>query len=195
MECIKDLCLAHQPEIIEFLQKLISTESYTGQEEEVAKCVEAKMIELGYDSIIKTEYGDIVGVLGSGDTAILFDSHMDTVVVNDRDQWTQDPFAGNVVDGKIWGRGTSDMKSAIAATVYAGYFAKKLGLIEGKTVYISASVMEEDFDFFALDNIIENLSKKPGAVVICEPSDRQIALGHRGRALLEIHTEGCCQPW
>ncbi|WP_068080560.1 YgeY family selenium metabolism-linked hydrolase [Polycladidibacter stylochi] len=190
MGSTKELCLAHQTDITEFLKKLISIESYTGQEEAVAKCVEEKMIALGYDSIIKTEYGDVVGVMGSGETAILFDSHMDTVVVNDRELWSQDPFAGNIVDGKIYGRGTSDMKSAIAATVYAGYFAKELGLLDNKTVYVSASVMEEDFDFFALDNVLENLPQKPDAVVICEPSDRQIALGHRGRALLEINTEG-----
>ncbi len=190
MKELKNLSLSYQSEIIDFLRKLISIESYTGQEGNLAKCIKEKMISLGYDNIIETEYGDIIGVMGQGETAILFDSHMDTVIVNDSELWSQDPFAGNVVDGKMYGRGTCDMKSAIAASIYAGFFAKKLNLLENKTVYVSTSVMEEDFDFFALDNIINTLPQKLDAVVICEPSDRQIALGHRGRALFEIHTKG-----
>lgn len=190
MEKLKNMCNDYEKEITDFLRQIINTQSYTGQEKDVALLVKQKMKELGYDNIIETEYGDIVGVLGDGDSVIQFDSHMDTVAVNDTELWQYNPFAGEVVDGKMFGRGTSDMKSALAATIYAGYFAKKLGMLEGKTVYVSASVMEEDFDGFALENILDNLPKKPDAVVICEPSDRQIALGHRGRALLEVHTEG-----
>lgn len=190
MDKIKEICKEYQDEIIKFLQEIISIKSYTSQEEEVAQCIKKKMQDLSYDSIIETEYGDIVGVLGNGDRAILFDSHMDTVIVNDADKWAHNPFGGDIVDGKIYGRGASDMKSAIASSVYAGYFAKKLGLLEGKTVYVSASVMEEDFDNFALANIIDTLPEKLDAVIICEPSDRQIALGHRGRSLLEVHTKG-----
>lgn len=184
------MCKEHEKEITDFLRNIISIPSYTGQEKDVATFIKKTMVSLGYDEIIETEYGDIIGVLGEGDTVILFDSHMDTVVVNDADEWEFDPFGGEVVNGKMYGRGTSDMKSALASSIYAGYFAKKMGLLEGKTVYVSASVMEEDFDGFALKNIIEKLPKKPDAVVIGEPSDRQIALGHRGRALLEVHTKG-----
>ncbi|VFQ44583.1 YgeY family selenium metabolism-linked hydrolase [Desulfoluna butyratoxydans] len=190
MDEIKHICKDHENEITDFLRKIISIQSYTGEEKEVAQTIRQTMEQLGYDDIIETEYGDVIGVLGDGDTTILIDSHMDTVVVNDADQWEYGPFSGEVVNGKMYGRGASDMKSAIASSVYAGYFAKKMGLLEGKTVYISASVMEEDFDGFALKNILEKLPKKPDAVVIGEPSDRQIALGHRGRALLEIHTKG-----
>ena len=190
MDKLKCICKDHEKEITDFLKNIISIQSYTGEEKEVAEFVKETLKKLGYDDIIETEYGDVIGVLGDGDTVILIDSHMDTVVVNDADQWQHDPFGGEVVDGKMYGRGASDMKSAIASSVYAGYFAKKMGLLEGKTVYVSASVMEEDFDGFALKNIIEKLPKKPDAVVIGEPSDRQIALGHRGRALLEVHTKG-----
>ncbi|SCY35306.1 YgeY family selenium metabolism-linked hydrolase [Desulfoluna spongiiphila] len=190
MDELNRICKDYENEITDFLRKIISIQSYTGEEKEVAKTIKQTMEQLGYDDIIETEYGDVIGVLGDGNTTILIDSHMDTVVVNDADQWKHDPFGGDVVNGKMYGRGASDMKSAIASSVYAGYFAKKMGLLTGKTVYVSASVMEEDFDGFALKNIIEKLPKKPDAVVIGEPSDRQIALGHRGRALLEVHTKG-----
>lgn len=190
MNKLKEISYKYQDDILNFLSELIKIKSYTGEEKEIANFIKNKMKELEYDEIIVTEYGDVIGRIGDGKNVILFDSHMDTVTVNDETEWKVAPFSGEIVDGKMYGRGTCDMKSAIASSVYAGFFAKKLGLLENKTVYVSASVMEEDFDGFALENIINTLPKKPDAVVICEPSDRQIALGHRGRALLEIHTVG-----
>ena len=74
--------------------------------------------------------------------------------------------------------------------MYAGYLAKTLGLYAGKTIYVSASVMEEDFDGFALGNLIDELELELDYVVICEPSENRIAIGHRGRALFEVHTKG-----
>ena len=77
---------------------------------------------------------------------ILFDAHIDVVTAEDAADWEHGPFSGDVVDGVVWGRGTVDTKSSAVAMIYAGYLMKKLNLLEGKKVYISTSVMEEDFD-------------------------------------------------
>lgn len=190
MSDIKKLCLEHKDEMIEFLQKIVSIKSITGDEEEVAKAVKEKMEQLGYDKILTSSLGDIIGVLGDGEKGVLFDSHMDTVEVPDESEWKFPPFSGHIEDGRIYGRGTSDMKGSIVSTIYGGFFAKKLGLLEGKTVYVSTSVMEEDFDSYAVGKFIDEFDLKLDFAVICEPSNQKIALGHRGRAMIVVDTFG-----
>ncbi|BES63950.1 YgeY family selenium metabolism-linked hydrolase [Gottschalkiaceae bacterium SANA] len=190
MTSIQIECLAIEKDMIRFLQDLIKIESLTGAEQVMAARVKKEMISLGYDRVLETTLGDVIGVIGNGPVSILFDSHMDTVPVTDAKEWQYPPFEGVIADGRIHGRGTVDMKSAIASTVYAGYLAKKLGFHSGKTIYVSASVMEEDFDGYALGNLIDELELKLDYAVVCEPSQNRIAVGHRGRALFEVHTKG-----
>ncbi len=180
----------YKDEILSFTQKLIQTKSYTGREENIALVVKEHMVQLGYDKTYIDKVGNVIGVLGSGDSKILFDSHMDTVEVNDISKWTVDPFSGKLVDDKIYGCGSSDMKGALAATVYAGKMMKDLDLLENKTVYVVASVMEEDYDGEALHYLLTQGEIRPNYVVVCEPSNLHLALGHQGRALIKISVEG-----
>ncbi len=112
--------------MIRFTQDLVKIKSFTQEESEIAACVKQKMIDLGYDDVIQDPMGNIIGVIGHGETKILYDSHLDTVGEGDVSKWTMNPFGGDIKDGKIYGRGTVDMKSAIAASVYAGYAIKKV---------------------------------------------------------------------
>lgn len=80
------------------------------------------------------------------------------------------------------------MKSAVAAMVYAGFAIKKLGLDEGKTIYISASVMEEDCDGGAILYEYNKDKIQPDYVVICVPSGLKLAVGQRGRTSIKIIT-------
>src|SRR5210317_1684283 len=120
------------PDIINFAQRLIRTPSFTGHEGNLAKLVMRKMAELDYDHVSVDSFGNAIGIVGDGPTGILFDSHMDTVAVNHPEEWRYDPFGGAIVDGKLYGRGSVDMKSALAAAVFAGHIAKRLGLQKGK---------------------------------------------------------------
>lgn len=190
MNEVQKLCQIYKKDIIEFAQSLVRIKSITGNEKEVANAVKSKMQELGYDEILTSRLGDIIGIMGSAKMKILFDSHMDTVEVVDESAWSFSPFLATINDGKIYGRGTSDMKASIASSVYAGFFAKKLGFCKDKQVIISASVMEEDFDSYALGELIDEFKFDINYAVICEPSDQKIALGHRGRAMIIIDTFG-----
>jgi putative selenium metabolism hydrolase len=134
--------------------------------------------------------GNVLGRIGNGQKAIMFDSHVDTVEVNDGGKWDVPPFSGNIVDGFLYGRGSVDMKSGAAASIYAGAIAQNLGFDSGKTVYVSCSVFEEDCDGENLKNLFKELNFKPDYVVICEPSDNKISLGHKGKAQLSIKTQG-----
>jgi putative selenium metabolism hydrolase len=177
-------------ELIEFTQSLIRIKSMSGQEEAIIKFIEQKMQSLGYDEVVIDSMGNLLGRIGSGSTSILFDSHVDTVAVNDEAEWDIPPFSGEIVDGYLHGRGSVDMKSSVAASLYAGALAKKLGLTSGKTIYISCTVFEEDCDGENLKHLFKELNLKPNFVVICEPSNNVITLGHKGKAQISIKTHG-----
>ena len=177
-------------ELIEFTQSLVRIKSLSGQEGEIIKFIEAKMIALGYDEVTIDSMGNLVGRIGHGEKAIMFDSHVDTVEVQDEGQWDIPPFSGEIVEGRLRGRGSVDMKSGAAASIYAGAIAKKMGFTPGKTIYVSCTVFEEDCDGENLKHLFKELNFKPNYVVICEPSNNTIALGHKGKAQISIKTHG-----
>jgi putative selenium metabolism hydrolase len=179
-----------QQELIEFTQSLIRIKSMSGQEETIIRFIEQKMKALGYDEVIIDSMGNLLGRIGNGAKSILFDSHVDTVAVNDEAEWDVPPFSGRIVDGYLHGRGSVDMKSSVASSIYAGALAKELGLLSGKTVYVSCTVFEEDCDGENLKHLFKELNLKPNYVVICEPSINQIAVGHKGKAQISIKTHG-----
>ena len=190
MTTIDPLNLEESQDLIEFAQSLVRTKSLSGQEEEAIGLVSARMKAFGYDEVTIDSMGNVIGRIGSGGKSILFDSHLDTVAVTDEAEWDIPPFSGEIVDGCLYGRGSVDMKSSAAASIYAGALAKKLGLIDGKTVYVSCTVFEEDCDGENLKHLFNELRLRPDYVVICEPSNNVITLGHKGKAQVLIKTHG-----
>ena len=182
--------LKFNQEVIAFTQDLVRIQSFSGQEEEIARFIAAKMQALGFDEVTIDAMGNVLGRIGSGGRSILFDSHMDTVTVNDAADWQVPPFSGAIVDGRLYGRGSMDMKASLAASIYAAALAKRQGLAVGKTVYVSCSVFEEDCDGENLKHLFKELQLRPDFVVICEPSENRIALGHKGKAQIAIKTHG-----
>ena len=134
--------------------------------------------------------GNVIGSVGTGATTILFDGHMDTVDVIDEDRWTYPPFSGQIADGNMYGRGTVDMKGALAISIYAAAIARDLGLLGGRKVYVAGSVMEEDYDGVAVHNLLRDLSLRPDYVIFGEATGMEICRGHNGRALIEITVHG-----
>jgi putative selenium metabolism hydrolase len=179
-----------EKEILEFAQALVQIKSYSGQEEGAIKLVEKKMLTLGYDEVKIDKMGNVLGRIGNGSKSILFDSHVDTVEVNDESEWDIPPFSGKIIEGRLHGRGSVDMKSSVAASVYAGAIAKQQGLTKDKTIYVSATVFEEDCDGENLKHLFKEFSLRPDFVVICEPSNNIITLGHKGKAQIAITTHG-----
>lgn len=176
--------------LLAFTQKAVRTRSYSNEEGDLAYLVREEMLKLGYDSAFIDSTGNVVGIIGSGTTIIHFDSHMDTVAVNDAEGWQVPPFSGEIADGYIWGRGSVDMKSALCASVYAAARARDLGYTEGKTIYVTGTVCEEYCDGENLKHLYRELSLKPDYCVICEPSDNIITLGHKGKAQVRIKARG-----
>ncbi len=94
------------------------------------------------------------------------------------------------MDGRLQGRGAVDMKSSVAASIYAGALAKQVGLTADKTFYVSCTVFDEDCDGENLKQLFQELNLKPSYVVICEPSNNKITIGHKGKAQISLKTFG-----
>lgn len=180
-----------KPDIIEFSKKLIQIRSFTGKEKEAAELIKNKMLELNYDQVKVDTYGNVLGIIGNGKTKVLYDAHIDVVEAKDEKEWEYPPFSGEVHNGILHGRGSVDTKGSVISMVYAGYLIKKLNLCPDKTIYISTSTMEEDFDGELLYRTMkENDLFDVNYVIIGEPSNLQIGIGHRGRAMYKITTNG-----
>lgn len=179
-----------QSDLIEFARDLVRTKSYSGDERAIIHLIEKKMKQLYYDDVTVDSMGNIVGRIGNGQDVLMFDSHVDTVAANDPSKWRHDPFGGVIENGMLYGRGSVDMKSSVAASIYAVAMAKTLGLDSGKSIYVSCTVMEEDCDGENLKHLFKALDIKPDYVIICEPSANKIAIGHKGKAQISIKTHG-----
>ncbi|MGM9535611.1 MAG: YgeY family selenium metabolism-linked hydrolase, partial [Intestinibacter sp.] len=187
---ILETCKKYGDDLIKFTQELVKIRSYSDEEGEIAQAVLNKMKELGYDEAFIDSTGNVVGKIGTGEKIIMFDSHLDTVQVPNPQDWTVDPFEAKIIDNQLYGRGSVDMKSGLAASVYAAAIAKECNLLQGKTIYITGSVCEEFCDGVNIKMFFEEYNLKPDYVVICEPSDNIITLGHKGKAQILITTHG-----
>jgi hypothetical protein len=148
------------------------------------------MLRLDYDEVTVDPMGNLLGRIGSGPRVIALDGHVDTVDVGDPSLWDRDPHSGDIEDGILYGRGTSDMKGGVASSVYAGAILKNKGIPDDVTLYVTATVQEEDCDGLCWQYIVNEDGLRPELVVITEPTSLRIYRGHRGRMELEVHTSG-----
>lgn len=121
--------------------------------------------------------------------ALCFTGHVDTVPLG-LQPWSVDPFAAEVSDGKLWGRGSTDMKSGVAAFIVAAIgLTDKLADTPGLELVITAG--EETGCEGALDLAgTSGALGRAGAVVVAEPSSNQPWIGHKGVLWLKAVTTG-----
>jgi len=181
---------SYEERIVRFLRDMIAIPAESGQEGERCERVLREYESLGFDEVFFDGLGTVVARLGSGPFKILMDGHIDCVGVGDPKSWDFDPFAGKLEDGEIWGRGAVDELPAIAAMAYGAKILADRGLPDGVTLYLTASVMEEDCDGYCMRHLIENEGIRPDMVILGEPTDLAVYRGHRGRLEATITTRG-----
>lgn len=180
-----------QEEVVELCQHLIQKQSYSGHEDGVAGVLEEQLKKKGFDSVTVDKYGNVIGCIKGNRPGkkILFDGHIDTVPVTDETEWQYPPFAAEIHDGKIYGRGTSDMKGAVAGFVTAAAaFAEDTKKDFAGEIYVAGVVHEECFEGVAAREISNFV--KPDYVVIGEASQLNIKIGQRGRGEIVLETFG-----
>ncbi|MGE4526125.1 MAG: YgeY family selenium metabolism-linked hydrolase [Sphaerochaeta sp.] len=178
-------------QLITLCQDLIKHPSLSGFEKEAASFIQKTMQSLAYDEVSIDAYGSVVGsIFGSQEgPAVLMDGHIDTVGVENPNLWNHDPFAGRLTEGRIYGRGSSDMKGALSAMMLAASeFKKKTGGKFRGSLHVSATVCEECFE--GISSRLVTKFVKPDVVIVGEASSLAIKRGQRGRAEVVLQTFG-----
>ncbi len=173
---------------VEVLKTLISIKSYSGEEREIAYAIRDFLEENGVDKAFIDSYGNVIGILrGEGNGKIVFEGHMDVVPPGDLEQWRYPPFEPKIVDGRIYGRGASDMKGAIAAMISSITLINK----PSADIYYIFVPYEEIAEGVCFSKAIEEtLRITPGLVVLGEATRLNVYRGHRGRAVIKITVRG-----
>jgi len=127
---------------------------------------------------------------GTGEKpALVFNGHLDVVPVGDT-PWTYDPFAGVRVNGRLYGRGSSDMKSGLMAMVMAADALKQAGVHLKGDLIISGVADEETGALGAKSWVQAGGLQGVGAIVIGEPTNLEVYIAEKGAFWLEITTFG-----
>ena len=195
-------------EMISFLQDLVRIPTVNPPGENYiagAECIGNKLKDFGYDTHYIPAEGlaehtlkhPRVNVLGRMEgskprPSLHFNGHFDVVPVGDG--WTVDPFGALIRDGKLYGRGVSDQKAGIAASIYAVEAIRRAGIRLLGTVEQSGSVDEESGGFAGVAFLAKQGwigQDKTDYVIITEPTNvDRVCLGHRGVYWFKVTTQG-----
>jgi putative selenium metabolism hydrolase len=187
---ILDLSRKYQEYTAGNLSELVRIESFSLKEERVQDQLTAQMEAAGFDEVRRDGLGNVIGRIGGGSRVLAFDAHMDTVAVGNSENWTFDPFCGDIKDGFLLGRGAADQKGGAAAMITAGRILKEVGFENDLTVLCIGSVIEEDCDGMCWKYLVEEEDLKPELVIITEPTDGGLYRGQRGRMEIEVSFKG-----
>jgi acetylornithine deacetylase/succinyl-diaminopimelate desuccinylase-like protein len=127
---------------------------------------------------------NVIGVLDgrARGPSLMFCGHTDTVGV----EGMRDPFTPVEIDGRLYGRGSQDMKGGVAAMLDAARVVAAEGLPRGRLIV--AAVVDEEYASIGADALVREW--RADAAVVTEPTDLMIGIAHKGFAWLEVETLG-----
>ena len=209
-QAIIDKVEENREQAVELLRQMIVIPSVTGDEAAIQDFVADYMRKIGLDvDIWETDWEElkkhpgyrpvargyenrpnIVGTFkgSGGGRSLLLNGHTDVIPVGDGSGWTDDPWAANIRDGRIYGRGAADMKSGVASHILAIEYLKALGLTPKGDVYVNVVIDEEVSGHGTLDTVIRGYRADAG--ISGETSDLHIQPACIGRIWFEITVQG-----
>jgi succinyl-diaminopimelate desuccinylase len=185
---------------IEFTRSLIQfdTTNPPGRE---AECVAyaAQVLEDGGFVIERQSFGEnrmnVVAKLAGTDTdlaPLVFTGHLDTVPLGNA-EWAFSPFDGEIVDGRIYGRGSSDMKSGVAAMIGAALHLASITAgkpTRGLTLVLTSGEETGCAGALHLLNEGRNLLGEASAMIVGEPTANKVSTAHKGALFIAAKTKG-----
>lgn len=174
-----------------FLRDLVRIPSPSTEEGDVAQRIVQEMETLGLPGVEVDPIGNIVARIGpGGGPTLMLNAHMDTVRVSAPDAWTRDPFGAEVENGLLYGLGSCDMKSGLAAMVYAAKLLQDQSVDLDGEVVVACVVQEEHCEGLGTRVLVEESGIQPDWVVIGEPTGLNVSRGQRGRLEMRLVTHG-----
>lgn len=179
---------------IRLLQELVAIDSVNPSlapgargEGAIAEAIAAHMRDLGFAVHVQEAAPgrpNVIGILEgrSGGPSLMYCGHIDTVGV----EGMAAPFAPDIRDGRLYGRGSQDMKGGVAAMIDAARVVRDRGFTRGKLIL--AAVVDEEYASIGADELARTW--RADAAVVTEPTDLQIGVGHKGFAWFRIATAG-----
>lgn len=181
----------YEKNMTKFLRDLIAIPGESCGEKDVINRIAEEMEMLRFDKVEIDGMGNILGYMGTGETLIGYDAHIDTVGLGELSNWDFDPYKGYETEEEIGGRGASDQLGGIVSATYGAKIMKDLGLLSDKyTVLVTGTVQEEDCDGLCWQYIYNEDKVKPEFVVITEPTNGNIYRGQRGRMEIRVEVKG-----
>ena len=185
-------------EIVRLTQELVRIRSVNPPGDELPAAVflaeRLRSFGLEADSVdIGNNRGNVVATIRGSDEsapAFMFNGHLDVVPAGEESAWERDPFCGEVVDGKVFGRGTSDMKGGVAAMSVAVALLLASGRRFKGDIMLTAVSGEESDSIGARHYVDHNSVEKVGAVIIPESTGLDLVVSEKGTIWLEFTTHG-----
>ena len=165
-----------------------------GQEQECARYLGSLLESVGFDvrcyEFAPQRTTIIARLNGTGNGfPLCFTGHIDTVPLG-ATAWNYDPFSGEIAGDKVYGRGSTDMKSGVAAMISAAIQMARLQTLKSGLVLILTAGEETccqgAYHLAGLDNALG----EAGAIVVGEPTANYPWIGHKGAVRFEIRTKG-----
>ena len=181
-------------EKIKILSDIVAIETVDRNEEDVANYLATLLSEYGIDSkVIPTGIpgrANLVAEIGSGSPVLAISGHMDVVSAGNAEAWTSDPYTLTERDGKLFGRGSTDMKGGLAALVIAMIEIKEQGLLERGTLRLLATYNEENGAVGSIQLEEAGYVSDVDAIVIGEPTTGMIHPSHKGSMNFVVSSRG-----
>ncbi|MAF96255.1 MAG: acetylornithine deacetylase [Rhodospirillaceae bacterium] len=184
-----------QPQSLDFIKKLVAFDTTSRESNlELIAFIQDTLSGLGVDStLVHNQEGtkaNLYATLGDRDKpGIMLSGHTDVVPV-DGQAWDTDPFQAAEKDGKLWGRGTADMKSFIAIVLALAPEFLERGL---KTPIHLAFSYDEEVGCIGVRRLIDKLKDmpvKPAMCIVGEPTSMQVVTGHKGKRSYAANVRG-----
>ena len=187
-------------EVIQLLKKLVSIESTNvgSYEKEIGDFIYHWLetetagtgVSLLRDEALPGRYNIVAELKGEIERPnFVFITHMDTVPVGNG--WTKDPFKGEIIDGKLYGRGALDMKQGVASAMIVFRDLAKSGKRPKHSILFIGSVDEEGNVMQGAVQAVKNgWINKDSWVLDTEPTAGYIMGAHKGKTWFEIKTKG-----